>query len=102
MAANPDARLLFWQFFSQNYDLLHSKFSRSLSLFGAAVRSAVGGFSSKEQLDEVEAFFADKNTKEYARPLQQALESARVNTKWLLRSKDSVDQWIQKNAHQFN
>ncbi|KAI9303207.1 aminopeptidase [Cunninghamella echinulata] len=102
LAANPDARLLFWQFFSQNYDLLHSKFSRSLSLFGAAVRSAVGGFSSKEQLDEVEAFFADKNTKEYARPLQQALESARVNTKWLLRSKDSVDQWIQKNAHQFN
>lgn len=101
MAANPDARLLFWRFFSQNYDLLQSKFSRSLSLFGAAVRSAVGGFSSMEQLDEIEAFFADKNTKEYARPLQQALEGARVNSKWLLRSKDSVAQWIQDNADQF-
>lgn len=54
-----------------------------------------------EQLDEIEAFFADKNTKEYARPLQQALEGARVNSKWLLRSKDSVARWVQDNAGQF-
>ncbi|CAO3593307.1 unnamed protein product [Absidia cylindrospora] len=101
LAANPDARLLFWQFFSQNYDLLQSKFSRSPSLFGAAVRSAVGGFSSLEQLDHIEAFFSTKDTKQYARPLQQALEGARVNSKWLLRSKDSVAQWVQEYANRF-
>ncbi|CAO3595525.1 unnamed protein product [Absidia cylindrospora] len=102
LAANPDARLLFWQFFTQNYDLLRAKFSRSPSLFGAAVRSAVGGFSSLEQLDEIEAFFATKDTKPYARTLQQTLEAARVNSKWLLRSKDSVAQWVQVNADQFS
>ncbi|KAI8089940.1 aminopeptidase [Halteromyces radiatus] len=101
LAANPDARLLFWQFFTQNYDLLYSKFCKTISLFGAAVRSAVGGFSSLEKLEEIEAFFADKDTKEYARPLQQALEGARVNAKWLLRSKESVALWVQNNADQF-
>ncbi|KAI8064377.1 aminopeptidase [Gongronella butleri] len=102
LAANPDARQLFWQFFSENYDLLRSKFSSSPSLFAAAICSVVTGFSSVEQLDQVEAFFADKDTKDYARALQQALESARVNAKWLLRSRASVADWVQAHTTAFN
>ncbi|KAG0164361.1 Aminopeptidase 2 mitochondrial [Apophysomyces sp. BC1034] len=101
LATNPRARDLFWEFFSQNYDILHAKFSKSLSLFGSAVRSAVGGFASLEKIREVEGFFADKDTKEYARPLQQALEGAKVSAKWVNRDHSIVADWVQENARRF-
>ncbi|KAI9491733.1 aminopeptidase [Zychaea mexicana] len=98
LGTNPDARDLFWTYFSENYNTLHAKFSKSLSLFGSAVRSAVSGFTSFDKIGEIEAFFADKDTKEYARPLQQALEAAKVNAKWIERDHAVVADWAKKNA----
>ncbi|KAI8393953.1 aminopeptidase [Radiomyces spectabilis] len=96
LAANPDAHDLFWEFFTKNYDVLHNKFSKSLSLFGSAVRSAVGGFASMKKIEQVEAFFADKDTKQYERALQQALEAAKVNAKWVERDHQVVADWVNK------
>ncbi|ORE08615.1 hypothetical protein BCV72DRAFT_86089 [Rhizopus microsporus var. microsporus] len=101
LSSNPEAREILWNFFKQNYDLLYAKFSKSLSLFGSAVRSTVGGFVSYERIADVEAFFADKETKEYARSLQQALETARVNTKWIERDHQTVAEWVHENAKNF-
>ncbi|KAG2222206.1 hypothetical protein INT45_014103 [Circinella minor] len=98
LGINSDARDLFWKYFSENYDTLHAKFSKSLSLFGSAVRSVVSGFTSFEKIEEIETFFADKDTKEYARPLQQALEAAKVNAKWIERDNAVVADWAKKNA----
>lgn len=81
--------------------MLHAKFSKSLSLFGSAVRSAVSDFTSFDKIAEVEKFFANKDTKEYARPLQQALESAKVNAAWLQRDRDTVANWLANKAGQF-
>lgn len=101
LGVNPDGRDLFWSFFKENYSDLHAKFSKSLSLFGAAVRSVVGGFTSFDKISEIEAFFADKDTKEFARPLQQALEGAKVNAKWLGRDRTAVAEWVRTNAQKF-
>lgn len=101
LSSNPEAREILWNFFKQNYDLLYAKFSKSLSLFGSAVRSTVSGFVSYERIADVEAFFADKETKEYARSLQQALETARVNTKWIERDHQTVAEWVHENAKNF-
>lgn len=101
LSVNADARDLFWEYFRENYDALHAKFAKSISLFGSAVRSVVGGFTTFERLEEIEAFFANKETKEYERPLQQALESARVNAKWLQRDAAVVEAWVRKNSAKF-
>ncbi|KAG1335968.1 hypothetical protein G6F62_006431 [Rhizopus arrhizus] len=101
LASNPHARDILWKFFTDNYDVLFAKFSKSLSLFGSAVRSAVGSFVSFDKIAEVEAFFNTKDTKEYARPLQQALESARVNAKWIERDEHVVADWVHTNANNF-
>lgn len=101
LGSNPKARNLLWNYFTENFDVLHAKFAKSLSLFGSAVRSSVGGFTTFEKIEEVKAFFADKDTKEYARPLQQALEGAMVNAKWIQRDAAAVAEWVQKNANKF-
>lgn len=100
-SSNPDARDLLWNFFTTNFDILHAKFSKSLSLFASTVRSAAGGFVNFDRIAEVEAFFADKDTKEYARSLQQALEGARVNAKWVERDHQLVADWVSENAKKF-
>jgi len=94
LGSNPDARNMLWEFFSSNYDLLHTKFSKSLSLFGIAVKSSVDGFTDERRIEEIEAFFANKDTKEYARPLQQAIEAAKVNAEWLKRDSQAVQDWV--------
>lgn len=99
--SNPDARDLLWKFFTENFEVLRTKFAKSLSLLGSAVRSAVGGFVSLDRITEIEAFFADKDTKEYARPLQQALEGNRVNAKWVERDHQLVADWVKTNAKNF-
>ncbi|KAL0074682.1 aminopeptidase [Phycomyces blakesleeanus] len=101
LSTNPEARDLFWDFFSQNYDMLHAKFAKSLSLFGSAVRSSVSGFTCLDKIAEIEAFFAEKDTREYARPLQQAIEGAKVNGKWVQRDHESVAAWVEKNSGRF-
>lgn len=101
LSSNPDARDILWNFFTSNFDLLHSKFSKSLSLFASTVRSAVGGFVTFDRISEIEAFFADKDTKEYERSLQQALEGARVNAKWVERDHQLVADWITENVKSF-
>lgn len=101
LSANPDAREILWTFFTTNFDLLHSKFSKSLSLFASIVRSAVGGFVSFDRISEIEAFFADKDTKEYERSLQQTLEGSRVNAKWVERDHQLVANWITENVKNF-
>ncbi|KAI7900637.1 aminopeptidase [Cokeromyces recurvatus] len=100
-STNPNARDLFWEFFSKNYELLHSKFAKSLNLFASAVRSAVDGFVTFERISEIETFFADKDTKEYDRPLQQALEACKVNAKWVERDHQLVADWIKDNLNSF-
>jgi aminopeptidase 2 len=101
LSSNPDARDILWNFFTENFDVLHAKFAKSLSLFGSAIRSAVGGFVKFDRINEIESFFADKDTKEYARSLQQALEGARVNAKWVERDHQLVANWIEENAKNF-
>lgn len=101
LSSNPDARDLLWEFFTNNFDLLHNKFSKSISLFASTVRSAVGGFVTFDKIKEIEAFFADKDTKEYARSLQQALEGCRVNAKWVERDHQVVADWVHKIAKNF-
>lgn len=101
LSSNPDARDILWDFFTTNFDLLHTKFSKSLSLFASTVRSAAGGFVAFDRISEVEAFFADKDTKAYERSLQQALEGARVNAKWVERDHQLVADWITENVKNF-
>ncbi|KAG1469429.1 hypothetical protein G6F56_003261 [Rhizopus delemar] len=101
LSSNPAARDVLWNFFKENYEVLFSKFSKSLSLFGSAVRSTVSGFVSFERIAEAELFFSDKDTKEYARSLQQALETARVNAKWIERDQHVVANWVLENASKF-
>ncbi|OAD78274.1 hypothetical protein PHYBLDRAFT_154347 [Phycomyces blakesleeanus NRRL 1555(-)] len=98
IARNHESHALYWEFFKENYYLFEKKFVNSISTLGSLVQLAIQGFVSLDKIKEAEEFFADKEKSPYVRPLDQALEAARVNAKWLLRDHDSVASWASAYA----
>ncbi|CAJ0763078.1 15809_t:CDS:10 [Entrophospora sp. SA101] len=69
LRANRKSRRALWEFFKKNWDL------------------------------DIESFFKDKDCKNFARPLQQSLESIRINAAWVNRDADDVKQWLKENKY---
>ncbi|CAO3614306.1 unnamed protein product [Cunninghamella blakesleeana] len=95
LGVNDHARDKLWDYFTENYEVLHSKFGKNISMFGNIIKCLIRGYASFEKLDIITDFFKDKDTKEYSRPLQQALEDVTIRAKWVQRDNTSVSSWIQ-------
>ncbi|RUP43712.1 hypothetical protein BC936DRAFT_136832 [Jimgerdemannia flammicorona] len=96
LGSNMHARTYLWSFFSRNFDFFHERFVNSMKLFDILIKSSIDGFSDDARINEVEAFFVGKDTKEYDRSLRQAIEAARVNAKWVARDRADVEAWAEK------
>ncbi|CAO3600034.1 unnamed protein product [Absidia cylindrospora] len=89
-----EARDFFYKHFVDNFDKIHAKFRKGSFLYGNIVQSFIRGYASFDKLEVIKEFFKDKDTKEYARPLQQSLESIHVRAKWVERDSESVRTWL--------
>ncbi|CAG8512204.1 7007_t:CDS:10 [Ambispora gerdemannii] len=96
---NRKARKPLWDFIKQNWDLFEGRYAKSLSLFGHIIKCAIESLSSDEAANDVEKFFANKDTKAYARSLEQSLENIRKNTAWLKRDAKDVEEWLAANGY---
>ncbi|CAG8538500.1 28782_t:CDS:10, partial [Racocetra persica] len=88
-----------WDFVKENWETFHDRYSKSLSLLAAIVKYGTDSFSTDADLKDVENFFSNKDTKDFLRPLQQSLENIRVNTAWLTRDKEDVENWLRTNGY---
>lgn len=70
LAANPVSRRLVWQFVQMGWAGLEAKLAGS-SAPGLVVKASFESFSSEEDADAVEAFFADKDTTTFSQALHQ-------------------------------
>ncbi|KAL1915149.1 uncharacterized protein VTP21DRAFT_7630 [Calcarisporiella thermophila] len=98
IASSGKGRYLLWQFVQDNWNLFCERYSRSLNLLGLIVKTSTSTFSSEAMLKEIERFFADKDTKDFARPLEQSLETIRVSAQWLERDREDVVSWLQSKG----
>ncbi|KAJ2340717.1 hypothetical protein IWW50_006647, partial [Coemansia erecta] len=55
-------------------------------------------FTGAARADEVEAFFAERDTKKFQRVVDQSLEKIRSNTRWLEKDRADVAAWLESNA----
>ncbi|KAG9292135.1 hypothetical protein G9A89_005279 [Geosiphon pyriformis] len=97
--SNRKSRKLLWEFVKTNWEPLQERYSKSLNLFGNVIKCSVDSFASHELADDVEAFFSDKDSKDFARPLHQSLETIRANTAWLKRDEKDVEDWLKRNGY---
>lgn len=93
VAGNLHGRDLAWSFVKDNW----GEFDRRYGSGGFGLMRLVsicGNFTSQENLDDVESFFADHPAPAAERTIRQALERVRLNIRWLERNREEVAGWI--------
>jgi puromycin-sensitive aminopeptidase len=90
VASNKEGTNIAWNYFKENLDLIKTKLAKaSPSLMDAVIVSSIRGFSTIEEADVVDSFFAANPVPSSARRIGQAVESIRSNGKFLLLVKKS-------------
>ncbi|KAE8260863.1 hypothetical protein A4X13_0g94 [Tilletia indica] len=98
LADNPISRRVWWETVKKHFEEVYKVLEASVS-FSRIVESCITRFTRKEDLDDVEAFFKDKETSKFSMGLQQGLDSIRSNSRWLQRDSEDVAEWLR--GHDF-
>jgi aminopeptidase 2 len=98
LAQNPKARRLTWEFVKSKWTVLIDRYKSSMGLLGMCVKYPLAQVSDAEVVKDVTEFFADKDTKDFQRALDQAIEGLNVNAAWVKREQASLSEWLANNV----
>ncbi|KAI9743848.1 MAG: Aminopeptidase 2 mitochondrial [Claussenomyces sp. TS43310] len=83
-----------WEWCKRNLEALLSKIGDHFGGGGGLVALLVTGIPTQEHLEDVQAFFDDRDTQPYDRQLAQGLDELRVKIKWVRRDREDVKAWL--------
>lgn len=69
-----------------------------MGALGNAVNYMVSGVNNAEKLQQITAFFAAKDSREYSRSLNGSLEKAKVNTAIIEREETNMHAWARSKV----
>ncbi|KAI8639305.1 aminopeptidase [Parasitella parasitica] len=93
LGANYNARYKLIEFFESNYDKIFKRFSKSMGALGNAVGYMVSDVNNAEKIQQIESFFATKDSRQYSRSLNNSLERAKVNAALVERQGADMQKW---------
>lgn len=96
---NPPMRGRFWKYLTQNFDTIVAKYGDAMATVGMVVKIGVQGFVRPEDISTAEEFFKTKDTKTFQRGLEQGLETAHLNAKWLANDRKDVEEYLKKGGY---
>ncbi|KAI1383293.1 peptidase family M1-domain-containing protein [Hypoxylon trugodes] len=78
---------------------IQKRLSGNAPILGSMVTICTSSFAKAEQLQKVEEFFKDIDTKSFAQPLAQSKDAIRSKVAWLERDRDDVAAWVKGNGY---
>ncbi|KAK5814475.1 peptidase family M1-domain-containing protein [Linnemannia elongata] len=99
LSANAKARLSTWEFIKKNWTLISDRYKSSMGLLGLCVKYPLVWLADKALVQDVTEFFAEKDTKDFQRALDQAIEGLNVNSAWVEREQESLGAWLTANKY---
>ncbi|KAK4217715.1 peptidase family M1-domain-containing protein [Rhypophila decipiens] len=99
LRTHPEGIEALFTWMTSNWDALYKKLPPALSMLGAMVNICTSTYTTKEQLEKVEKFFADKNTNGFDKSLAQSLDAIRSKTAWVDRDREDVAAWVKENGY---
>ncbi|XXG94745.1 phosphopyruvate hydratase [Hypoxylon texense] len=84
---------------TEKWPEIYKRLSGNPPILGSMVTICTSSFAKQEQLDRVEAFFKDIDTKAFAQPLAQSKDAIRSKIAWLGRDRDDVAAWVKENGY---
>ena len=99
VGANDDGRKPTWNFIKENWEELERRYHGGG--FGSVTRVLQGttsGFTTTEDLADVEQFFSEHPTPGAERAMAQSLEMIRSNISWLARDLENIREWLEQRV----
>ncbi|XP_070761099.1 leucyl-cystinyl aminopeptidase [Enoplosus armatus] len=87
--------LFVWDFIQENWDRLIEKFPVGSFAIQSIIKSATSQFSTQSHLDRVQGFFSGlKERGSQMRSVQEALETIRLNQRWMDKNLSTLKKWL--------
>ncbi|XP_053182010.1 leucyl-cystinyl aminopeptidase isoform X2 [Scomber japonicus] len=87
--------LFAWDFIQNNWDQLIEKFPVGSFAIQRIIKATTSQFSTQAHLDQVQGFFSSlKERGSQMRSVQEALETIRLNQRWMERIIPTLQQWL--------
>ncbi|XP_035513792.1 leucyl-cystinyl aminopeptidase [Morone saxatilis] len=87
--------LFAWDFIQENWDRLIEKFPVGSFAIQTIINSATSQFSTQAHLDQVQGFFSSlKERGSQMRSVQEALETIRLNKRWMEKNLPTLQKWL--------
>jgi aminopeptidase N len=93
LAANSAARPLLWKYTQDNWEQATAKMANPVVL-DRFVKLTLNKFTDAKYVDEIDAFFADKDTSSYNRTLEQVKDAVRGKAAYRSRDAEVIKEWL--------
>ncbi|KAF9977206.1 Aminopeptidase 2 mitochondrial [Actinomortierella ambigua] len=99
LRSSVNGRAAMWDFVRHHWDILYERHYHDLRFLDYFVMLSIGSFSSLDRYQQVQNFFASKDTSGFDRILATCLEGVRRNIMWLERDRKDVEEWLRSNGY---
>ncbi|KAL2891232.1 Aminopeptidase 2, mitochondrial [Ceratocystis lukuohia] len=97
LARNPEGRLSQWKYVQENWDKCLAKLGNPI-VVDRFIGVTLSGFSDDKFIDEITAFFADKDTSSFNRTLETAKDGIRARSNYKTRDSAALKEWLIQNG----
>ncbi|KAF2083851.1 hypothetical protein K490DRAFT_69381 [Saccharata proteae CBS 121410] len=88
-----------WTWMTENWPALEKKLPPGLTMLGTVVSLCTSSFTSKAQIERIEAFFKERSTKGFNQSLAQSLDAVRAKANWIERDSGDVKGFLEKRGY---
>ncbi|KAF3766168.1 hypothetical protein M406DRAFT_339443 [Cryphonectria parasitica EP155] len=99
LANNRVGRPLLWKFIKENWSQIDQKVGGNPILLDRFIKVSLSKFTSYKDLEELEAFFKDKDTTAFNRTLEAAKDSVRGRAAYRERDAAVLKEWLVANGY---
>lgn len=99
MRSHKEGIQTLWNWLQKNFDVIVKRLQPGSPLLGHVLNVSISGFTSYNDIDEINAFFKDKSTKGYDQNLAQAIDTVKSKAQWVSRDSEDVETYLKEKKY---
>lgn len=99
LASNRTARPLLWNFIRENWAQVEKKLGGNPIILDRFVGTSLSKFTTAQDVEDIDAFFADKDRTAFARTLETAKDKVRARAAYRERDAEVLKEWLAANGY---
>jgi aminopeptidase 2 len=99
LRTHPEGIKALWQWVKDNWAELEKRLPPSLTMLSSVVSITTSSFTHREQMKDIEDFFANKSTKGFDKSLAQSCDAISAKSAWIERDSEDVKAWLKEHKY---